>query len=190
MRPPVRRLCAPFGALYIPFPKCHTPPPTAPIPKAPPRSSRMRCGQGSRPCSTLPMGFLNQHGAGARGQAQAAASAWGERWVGWAKDFFVPKFPKTPKAPQNCKSQIQIPFFSPVMPYDARSFVHRKGKMHEEPITQPQPAYREKCCTELQTTHRSGNSDKASARSAHEQHAQAPLSPRIILLKSAVRGKS
>eukprot|EP00469_Lotharella_globosa_P010444 CAMPEP_0167773910 /NCGR_PEP_ID=MMETSP0111_2-20121227/1701_1 /TAXON_ID=91324 /ORGANISM="Lotharella globosa, Strain CCCM811" /LENGTH=144 /DNA_ID=CAMNT_0007663637 /DNA_START=162 /DNA_END=593 /DNA_ORIENTATION=- len=36
----------PLGAFLIPLAKCHTPPPTKPIPKAPPISSRILYGHG------------------------------------------------------------------------------------------------------------------------------------------------
>lgn len=51
MAPSMRK---PGGELRIPFIKCQAPPPTAPMPKAPPMSSMMRSGHGSRWCSTCP----------------------------------------------------------------------------------------------------------------------------------------
>mmetsp|Transcript_59800 Transcript_59800/g.136697 ORF Transcript_59800/g.136697 Transcript_59800/m.136697 type:complete len:252 (-) Transcript_59800:41-796(-) len=45
---------SPAGEWRAPFTKCHTNPPTAPMPKAPPRSSTMRSGHGSRPRSASP----------------------------------------------------------------------------------------------------------------------------------------
>jgi hypothetical protein len=46
--PPAKREEMPRGELYIPLLKCQMPPPTAPMPNAPPTSSRMRSGHGSR----------------------------------------------------------------------------------------------------------------------------------------------
>ena len=43
----------PRGELYAPLHKWTTPPPMAPMAKAPPRSSRILCGHGSRPWSTF-----------------------------------------------------------------------------------------------------------------------------------------
>ena len=48
--PPSMR--APDGEFLMPLIRCHTPPPTAPMPNAPPTSSMMRSGQGSRRWST------------------------------------------------------------------------------------------------------------------------------------------
>mmetsp|Transcript_31569 Transcript_31569/g.79847 ORF Transcript_31569/g.79847 Transcript_31569/m.79847 type:complete len:205 (+) Transcript_31569:321-935(+) len=42
----------PDGLFFAPISRWYSPPPTAPIPNAPPTSSRMRSGQGSRPWST------------------------------------------------------------------------------------------------------------------------------------------
>lgn len=47
--PPMKR--SPLGELYTPFRKWKAEPPTAPMPKALPMSSRMRSGQGSREVS-------------------------------------------------------------------------------------------------------------------------------------------
>ena len=47
-KPPRQREGRPLGELYTPLKKCHAPPPTAPMPNAPPMSSRMRSGHGSR----------------------------------------------------------------------------------------------------------------------------------------------
>jgi hypothetical protein len=43
--PPIR---APLGEFFIPLKKCQMAPPPAPMPNAPPMSSKMRCGHGSR----------------------------------------------------------------------------------------------------------------------------------------------
>lgn len=43
----------PLGEFLRPFTKCHRPPPTAPMPNAPPTSSIILSGHGSRPWSTL-----------------------------------------------------------------------------------------------------------------------------------------
>ncbi len=45
------RILDPEGWLRSPFIKCQKPPPTAPMAKAPPMSSRILSGHGSRPCS-------------------------------------------------------------------------------------------------------------------------------------------
>lgn len=42
--PPMKR--CPLGLFFIPLSRCHMPPPTAPIPKAPPTSSRILHAQG------------------------------------------------------------------------------------------------------------------------------------------------
>lgn len=44
----------PVGEFLIPLTRCHRPPPTAPMPKAPPTSSMILSGHGSRPWSTAP----------------------------------------------------------------------------------------------------------------------------------------
>lgn len=46
------RSLAPPGLFFAPLSACQIPPPTAPIPNAPPTSSRMRSGHGSRLWST------------------------------------------------------------------------------------------------------------------------------------------
>ena len=48
-------ILAPGGEFFSPFTRYHTPPPTAPIPKALPQSSSILCGQGSLPWSTGPL---------------------------------------------------------------------------------------------------------------------------------------
>lgn len=45
-------------------------PPTAPMPKAPPMSSRMRSGQGSREVSGVPMGGGDDDAAAAPGSRE------------------------------------------------------------------------------------------------------------------------
>ena len=49
-RPP--RMRAPLGEFLLPLTRCQMPPPTAPMPNAPPMSPRILYGQGSRPWST------------------------------------------------------------------------------------------------------------------------------------------
>ena len=46
------RSLAPPGLFFAPLRACQIPPPTAPMPNAPPTSSRMRSGHGSRLWST------------------------------------------------------------------------------------------------------------------------------------------
>ena len=66
--PPRRR--APEGEFLLPLIMCQRPPPTAPMPKAPPMSSRMRSGQGSLHAT-----------AGCLGLSQLAAAA----RTGWSR---------------------------------------------------------------------------------------------------------
>jgi hypothetical protein len=44
---------SPRGEFLAPFTLFQTPPPMAPMAKAPPMSSKMRCGQGSRSCTDI-----------------------------------------------------------------------------------------------------------------------------------------
>lgn len=44
---------SPRGEFLAPFTLFQTPPPMAPMAKAPPMSSKMRCGQGSRSCTDM-----------------------------------------------------------------------------------------------------------------------------------------
>mmetsp|Transcript_14034 Transcript_14034/g.26977 ORF Transcript_14034/g.26977 Transcript_14034/m.26977 type:complete len:270 (-) Transcript_14034:436-1245(-) len=50
---------APGGEFLSPLTRYQTPPPTAPIPNALPQSSKILCGQGSRPWSTGPLAITN-----------------------------------------------------------------------------------------------------------------------------------
>ncbi|OUS42810.1 hypothetical protein BE221DRAFT_201678 [Ostreococcus tauri] len=52
-RPPIT--AKPLGELYAPLTRFTNPPPTAPMANAPPTSSKILCGHGSRPWSTLAM---------------------------------------------------------------------------------------------------------------------------------------
>ena len=60
---------SPRGEFLAPFTLFQTPPPMAPMAKAPPMSSKMRCGQGSRSCTDMPMPI-------------ALAAAPGTAWLG------------------------------------------------------------------------------------------------------------
>ena len=64
---------SPRGELRAPFTTCQTPPPMAPMLKAPPMSSRMRCGQGSRSCTDI---YGPQRGSCAR--AHISCQRWSE----------------------------------------------------------------------------------------------------------------
>mmetsp|Transcript_3718 Transcript_3718/g.11725 ORF Transcript_3718/g.11725 Transcript_3718/m.11725 type:complete len:206 (+) Transcript_3718:254-871(+) len=65
---------SPEGELRAPLTKCQMKPPIAPIPKAPPRSSTIRSGQGSRPASRSPVSHrvMATGGIGLRLEAEHA----------------------------------------------------------------------------------------------------------------------
>ena len=55
-RPP--RNLAPLGEFFVPLTRCHMPPPTAPMPKAPPMSPSILYGHGSLPWSTPARAYM------------------------------------------------------------------------------------------------------------------------------------
>ena len=76
----------PLGALYAPLTRLTTPPPTAPIANAPPRSSKILCGHGSRPWSTDAMATRASRSAGDRVTSAATLTRASDRGRRAARD--------------------------------------------------------------------------------------------------------
>ena len=73
------RIRAPDGAFFMPLSRCHKPPPTAPMPKAPPTSSRILSGHGS--CVMTKIGVV-----GSVLVRDSVRMRWGERGASGMRD--------------------------------------------------------------------------------------------------------